>query len=418
MTRGPIESVVTLDSWYLVSAVLLAVPAVILLLECCLSLVPRQRALGHVPVRCAVLVHGVGSAAEVTDTLATLAGQLGPDDVVVVLAPADSRPPTVPRRLSVLWTTVAADASTSHVIDTGVAELCSLSVPPDVLVLVEAGYEFSGKSIERLSQSSITSGRVVMSAVSNFVHARTHWGYATRVTLEWLESIVRPGGASWLGVPCPVNSGAMAIPWSVVESDPTRPSAWLSDASPTLAMIEDQCAPMFESRSVVESRHTTSKQTHTGTIRRATRFAYASRGRDAAALAIYLAVPRVDRYLVMLAAVGLAVEFGYPARYWLFAVALTSAAIFITWLRDLRDHYGWFQLLLMPLSLALLGMRSLLVRHSQEHRNAATAEDRTRCPDCGFAITTTSTAPCFICSEVDPLFEDPDCAIVVEAFPE
>ncbi len=339
----------------LLTVLFLTVPALVLAVQCLMAVFPGRRAPLDMPVRVAVVIPVMHRSDSIEHTLNSLAGQLGANDEVVIVSTQRPDPGLRDRApaFPVRWVPCDSGASRATLLDAAASTL-ALSYPVDVVIVVEPNCEVSPGTVGRLAQRAVATGRVVQSSLSTDFTAKNDRAFARLVTLERIESHMRPLGSSRLGLPCTVHGGATAVPWPRISADPTLLGRWFSSATPLIAMTAAGCAPLFDPRARVE---------RDGPPRR----------RRVSALSLVSALlrgviaPRLDRGLARLGGATIALAYAgqlhssSPVQlWWLSATLLTVFAVGITWLRFTREHYGFVAAVTVPFSLMLRGALSFV----------------------------------------------------------
>lgn len=211
----------------LVIAVLLALPALLLLGQVLLALLPDRRVPEHPrPNRIAVLIPAHNEGRGVRPTLMQALSQLEPQDRVLVVADNCSDDTAEQARefeVTVVERSHATDRGKGFALDFGVRHLEQLAAleghAPDVVVVLDADCELGPRMLPRIASVAHATGRPVqatylMTAPNNGLKARIA-EFAMRV-----KNLVRPRGMHQLGLPCGLYGTGMAFPWPVMVQAP------------------------------------------------------------------------------------------------------------------------------------------------------------------------------------------------------
>lgn len=215
--------------WLLVLmlSLLLAVPALLLLAQVVLALLPDRTEREHPrPERIAVVMPAHNEGRGLRPTLMQAMAQLGPQDRIVVVADNctdDTADQAREFDVTVVERTHATDRGKGFALDFGVRHLEALAIQeghaPDVVVILDADCELGPRLLPRIASVAHATGRPVqatylMQAANEGLKARIA-EFAMRV-----KNLVRPRGMHQLGLPCGLYGTGMAFPWAVAVQAP------------------------------------------------------------------------------------------------------------------------------------------------------------------------------------------------------
>jgi cellulose synthase/poly-beta-1,6-N-acetylglucosamine synthase-like glycosyltransferase len=236
---------------------LATIPGAVFLLECLFgaSYRPRRKSLVEPrQPRTVVLVPAHDESAAIASTVTALRRQLGPGDVVLVVADNcsdDTAKLAQANGASVIERHDAAHRGKGYALAFGIEHLAS--APPEVVVIVDADCQVSPGGIQYLAQLAqrhhcpvqadyvLTppeqpSGHSVVSALAFFVKNR-----------------VRPRGLAALGLPCLLTGTGMAFPWEVLRKAPPTRDHLVEDMLMGLQLAELGHAPRLATDAHVTS---------------------------------------------------------------------------------------------------------------------------------------------------------------------
>lgn len=215
--------------WLLVLmlSLLLAVPALLLLSQVVLALLPDRTEREHPrPERIAVVMPAHNEGRGLRPTLMQAMAQLGPQDRILVVADNctdDTADQAREFDVTVVERTHATDRGKGFALDFGVRHLEALAIQeghaPDVVVILDADCELGPRLLPRIASVAHATGRPVqatylMQAANDGLKARIA-EFAMRV-----KNLVRPRGMHQLGLPCGLYGTGMAFPWAVAVQAP------------------------------------------------------------------------------------------------------------------------------------------------------------------------------------------------------
>jgi len=212
----------------LVLSVLVAVPALLVLTQVVLALLPDRRALPEFerPPRIAVVMPAHNEGRGLRPTLMQALAQLTPMDRIVVVADNCSDDTAAQARefdVTVVERSHATERGKGYALDFGVRALERLALEtghaPDVVIILDADCLLGPRLLTRIAAVAHATGRPVqatylMSAANDGLKARVA-EFAMRV-----KNLVRPRGMHQVGLPCGLYGTGMAFPWDVAVQAP------------------------------------------------------------------------------------------------------------------------------------------------------------------------------------------------------
>jgi len=215
--------------WLLVllMSVMLAVPALLLLGQVLLALLPDRVIKPQPrPARIAVVMPAHNEGRGLRPTLMQALAQLEPQDRILVVADNCTDDTAVHARdfdVTVVERTHATERGKGYALDFGMRHLEALAIQeghaPDVVVILDADCELGPRLLPRIASVAHATGRPVqatylMHAANSGLKARIA-EFAMRV-----KNLVRPRGMHQLGLPCGLYGTGMAFPWAVAVQAP------------------------------------------------------------------------------------------------------------------------------------------------------------------------------------------------------
>ena len=340
-----------------VVAVILLVPATVLVVQVVAALLPSRRASGADATprpTVAVLVPAHDEASGIAPTLRALHAQLAPGDRLLVVA--DNCSDDTPRVAAGAGAEVVervdpARRGKGYALDFGVRHL--EGAPPDVVVVVDADCELHPGSLDVLARACGRARRPVQAL--DLMRAPAGAALRTRIAeFAWVvKNHVRPLGCLRLGLPCQLMGTGMAFPWPILRDAPLASGHIVEDLRLGLDLAAAGAAPLFCPRALVTSwfpvhaegvadQRERWERGHVGVIvgegPRALWRALVRRRPALAALALDLSVPPLALLVVLLCgealAAALIVAAGgspTPLRIALAALALVVVATLFAW---------------------------------------------------------------------------------------
>jgi cellulose synthase/poly-beta-1,6-N-acetylglucosamine synthase-like glycosyltransferase len=212
----------------LLLSALAAAPALLVLAQVLLALLPDRRALPEFPrpPRIAVVMPAHNEGRGLRPTLMQALAQLGATDRIVVVADNCSDDTAAQARefdVTVVERTHATERGKGYALDFGVRALERLALEtgqaPDVVIILDADCTLGARLLPRIAAVAHATGRPVqatylMSAANEGLKARVA-EFAMRV-----KNLVRPRGMHQVGLPCGLYGTGMAFPWDVAVQAP------------------------------------------------------------------------------------------------------------------------------------------------------------------------------------------------------
>ncbi|RYE81790.1 MAG: glycosyltransferase [Oxalobacteraceae bacterium] len=229
-------------------ALLLAVPAAILLAQVVLALLPARAntvPAGATRPRIALLVPAHNESIGLIPTLGQALQQMRAGDRLLVVADnCDDDTAEVARRNGA---EVAERFSTEHrgkgyALDHGVRVLSAN--PPDVVVVLDADCTFSNDCIDRIATLAHASGRPVQ---ARYLMRAPDGGLKARVAefAMRVKNWVRPRGMQRISLGCGLYGTGMAFPWSVAAVAPLASGHLAEDMQLGVRLAESGTPPLF-----------------------------------------------------------------------------------------------------------------------------------------------------------------------------
>jgi len=367
----------------LLLALLVAVPAGVLLLQLVAALMKRP-APGEASMAAprddmlAVLMPAHDEAAGIAAAIAAVRAQLGPRDRLLVVADNCSDATAAIARAAGAEVSERSDAQRrgkGYALDHGVRWLENdRRDPPGVVVIVDADCIVAPHALDRLAQRCLSSGRPVQALY--LMHAPPGAPLRLRIAeFAWIvKNKVRPLGAAALGGPCQLMGTGMAFPWALIRSAPLASGHLVEDMQLGLDLAAAGTAPLFCPQALVSSvfpndvagaraQRTRWEHGHLSVIARTgprlLLRALARRDTASAALALDLMVPPLAALVLALGTL-LAIDLAWwrlaadawPAAVAAAALALLAAGVLATWRREARHLVTGRELLGLPLYVA------------------------------------------------------------------
>lgn len=195
----------------------------------------------------AVLVPAHNEAAVVAETLRSITPQMAAGDRLLVVAD----------NCSDETADIAAQAGAEVVVrhndelrgkgyalDFGIRHLASAS-PPEVVVIVDADCQVGEGCIDRLARQCASTERPVQALY--LMHSPSAAGLKMQLAeFAWrVKNLVRPLGASNMGMPCQLMGTGMAFPWTLVESADLANASIVEDMQLGIDLALNGHPPLF-----------------------------------------------------------------------------------------------------------------------------------------------------------------------------
>ena len=239
----------SLDILGIVLAGILAIPALVLAMECLAALLPaplRASGAGERP-RVAILMPAHNEESVLAATLGSIVPQLsGADRLVLVADNCTDATAGVARgfdRVDVIDRTDAGRRGKGHAIAFGIDHL--RQNPPDILVMLDADCIAGAGAIDALVRQVQVSDRPAQGLY--LMQLPNNPGLKDRLsTFAFLvKNHVRPRGLDRLGLPCLLTGCGMAFPWRTIEKIPMDHANLVEDMQMGIDLTMRGSAPRF-----------------------------------------------------------------------------------------------------------------------------------------------------------------------------
>ncbi len=236
------------DTIATIAAILLAIPLLVLGIECWLSLLPLRRCSfcpSDSPLRTVVVIPAHNEELCIATTVASVHRQVkSPASVIVVADNCDDA--TAERAIrsgATVWSrTDAIHRGKGYALNFAVEQLAQS--PPDIVIFIDADCTPGPNCIETISQLAHYHQRPVQAA--DIILAPKTGTAISRVSAlaVYVKNIARPRGLQWLGMPCMLNGTGMAFPWSVLTKVRFSNEEIAEDARICLDLVMAGIAPL------------------------------------------------------------------------------------------------------------------------------------------------------------------------------
>jgi cellulose synthase/poly-beta-1,6-N-acetylglucosamine synthase-like glycosyltransferase len=366
---------IAVNVFFSIVALGLAVPILVLFLECCAAIFPWRTPSGETSEKrpsVAVLIPAHDEALGIGATLETILPQLAQTDRVVTIADNCSDDTAdIARRFGV---TVLERQDTEHrgkgyAVNFGLQFLSEN--PPEVIVMVDADCRVEPGTLDTISRLAYTTGCPVQATYLMECPPQPTPKDSISALAFQVKNWVRPQGLARFGFPCLLTGTGMAFPWSVIHQVPLEGGNLVEDMQLGLDLAVAGYAPVFSSEARVmgmlpqqekaaKNQRTRWEHGHLQTLRsqvpRLLKAAITQQRGDLLSLALDLCVPPLS-LLVMLwvAVMGVSLLLGlvgtgwHPALWLAIEGVLLLAAIFGSWFGFGRNIIPLRTLLSVPL---------------------------------------------------------------------
>jgi cellulose synthase/poly-beta-1,6-N-acetylglucosamine synthase-like glycosyltransferase len=346
--------------WTLVAlSILLAVPAMVLLVEVLAALATRapRQCLAERPAPLVVLIPAHNEAGTIAATLASVRAELsGSDRLLVIADNCQDDTASVARAAGaeVIERRDSLRRGKGFALDFGIRHL-SRGAPPPIVIIVDADCQLAAGSLDALARRCNETGRPTQARY--LMLSPPGAGPLRRIAeFAWLvRNDVRARGLQRLGGPCQLMGSGMAFAWDSVARGQLASGHLVEDLKLGIELAEAGRAPLFcpearvtstfpSSREGVRSQRTRWEHGYLSVLlTSAPRLLARSLARanvDLLALALDLTVPPLALLVLMAGAVwAAALALGLLTAWWL-ALAVGSAllgmialAVLLAWLR-------------------------------------------------------------------------------------
>lgn len=357
----------------LLSAIALAIPCFVLLVECISALFARPAPPLRIrsEMELAVLMPAHNEAAGIVKTLRSLKPQLGPNDRLIVVADnCTDRTAELARDCgaTVVERMDETRRGKGYALDYGLRLLAG--APPAAVVVVDADCQFRFGSLRRLAAGAIAQQCPVQAVY--LIDRPVHPKLKESVSLFSfkVKNLVRPLGMARLGLPCLLTGTGMAFPWkvlakvdlgtsSIVEDMKLGLDLAVSGESPALCSAVTVVGPLPPNDIAAKTQRTRWEHGHLQIILRycpqLIAEAISQRRLDLFAIALDLAIPPLA-LLVMLwsvVSIGMTLMAGMSG-VWLPAFVCYGAgmamaiAVLLAWIKFARADISFRTLLSVP----------------------------------------------------------------------
>lgn len=353
----------------------LAVPIVVLFLECCAAIFPWRTPhwkQSETRPSVAVLIPAHDEAAGIGATLETILPQLAPTDRVVTIADnCSDETADIARRfgVTVLERQDTENRGKGYAVNFGLKFLAEN--PPEVIVMVDADCRVEPGTLDTISRLAHTTGCPVQATYLMECPPQPTPKDSISALAFQVKNWVRPQGLARFGFPCLLTGTGMAFPWSVIHQVPLEGGNLVEDMQLGLDLAVAGYAPVFspearvmgmlpQQEKAAKNQRTRWEHGHLQTLRsqvpRLLKAAITQRRGDLLSLALDLCVPPLS-LLVMLwvAVMGVSLLLGLAGARWQSALwlgiegVLLMAAIFGSWFQFGRNLIPLKTLLAIPL---------------------------------------------------------------------
>jgi cellulose synthase/poly-beta-1,6-N-acetylglucosamine synthase-like glycosyltransferase len=233
-----------------VLTLVLVLPVSLVSLECLVALLPvrprvRRQTTLEVP-RLAVVVPAHNEATVIQATLAHIRAQLRCDDQLLVVADNCTDETARVARLAGATVVERHDQTLrgkGHALAFAREQLDI--APPEVVIVVDADCVPAAHAIPRLARCSWGADRP---AQATYLIRAPESGSATQRVAQFavtVKNLVRPLGATRLGLPCQLAGSGMAFPWHIFRGAPLASSHLVEDLQLGLDLSRAGHAPVF-----------------------------------------------------------------------------------------------------------------------------------------------------------------------------
>jgi cellulose synthase/poly-beta-1,6-N-acetylglucosamine synthase-like glycosyltransferase len=244
------------------AAMLMAVPATVLLLQVLLALRARPESTPAAPAQLrasvAVLVPAHDESAGIAAALATMIPQLTAGDRLLVVADNCSDDTASVARAAGAEVVEREDRQQrgkGYALDFGVRALAAR--PPEIVIVVDADCTLEPHAIDRLAQRCAEARRPIQALY--LMHAAAAAGLRARIAeFAWVvRNHVRPLGFSQWGLPCQLMGTGMAFPWEQLRTVPLASGHLVEDMQLGIDLAIAGAAPLFCPQARVHSAFAT-----------------------------------------------------------------------------------------------------------------------------------------------------------------
>ncbi|MCY2954762.1 MAG: glycosyltransferase family 2 protein [Planctomycetota bacterium] len=359
-------------------AIVLMVPAAVLLVECLGGALfwsrHQARPLSDRRLRTVVLIPAHNEESSVGETVSHVLGQLTPGDQVIVVADncTDKTAEVAQQAGARVLQRSSPDRGKGYALAFGVESLADS--PPDVLVVLDADTRLKDGSVQRLVSEAAATGRPAQAVYLLQPSANATLKQRISALAFLTKSLGRAPGAYLLGCPNQLCGTGMAFPWEVIRAAPLASANIVEDVKLGIDLTIHGRTPLFcPDAQVIGDVVPTDADVHGQRCRWEHGHLYTMlteiprllahairRGRiDLLALALDLSVPPLSLFVLLLALLQvIAIVAGCLMSQWTAAwlngasIAAVAVAVFLTWLLHGRSIVPFRVLLGIPLYIA------------------------------------------------------------------
>ena len=217
---------IIVDTILAILALALAAPALFLLIECVLALLPRNGRhessdSGAAP-RTFVVIPAHNEASGIAPVIANIRSQLADGDRVIVVADNCTDDTAIVARRAgadVIERSSSADRGKGFAIEFAVREIAK-GQPPDVVILIDADCFISADGIRRLAQRAQRLDRPVQAEYLLTAPPNPSARSVISALAVLVKNRVRPRGLDHLCGACHLTGSGMAFPWRLLKESP------------------------------------------------------------------------------------------------------------------------------------------------------------------------------------------------------
>jgi cellulose synthase/poly-beta-1,6-N-acetylglucosamine synthase-like glycosyltransferase len=353
-----------IDKIALFAAILLAVPLIVLAIECWLSLLPlrsnRMRSEPGTPFSFAVVIPAHNEAERIASAVARIKEQVPDDTPVIVVADNcdDATAANAETAGAIVWRRddperrgkgYALNYAWEHLAD----------CPPNVVVCIDADCVPGADCISTIAQLAYERRRPVQAGYTMYAPAGATGLAHVSALAVYVKNVVRLRGLQWLRLPCLLTGSGMAFPWealaavrhedaNIVEDMRACSDLAIAGFAPLPCMEVGITSPLPTKQAGFMSQRTRWEHGHLRTIltevpRLLARFPITG-SLSPVALALELAVPPLSLLLgttiagaIVLAGIGFVRSYWLPLIYLVAAIGAAALGMSLVWLRGGRQ---------------------------------------------------------------------------------
>jgi cellulose synthase/poly-beta-1,6-N-acetylglucosamine synthase-like glycosyltransferase len=204
---------------FLIIAILISIPILVLFVECCLALLPTRMPLVTIErPKVTVLVPAHNEAGGIATTLKTLLLELTTRDRLIVIAD------NCTDETAAIARTIGATAierqdlqrrGKGYALDYGLKFIAA--DPPEVVVIIDADTDVRTGTIERIATLAKSARRPIQATYLLNTPSQSSARSAVSAFGFIVKNLVRPKGLAQIGLPCLLHGTGMAFPWSAID---------------------------------------------------------------------------------------------------------------------------------------------------------------------------------------------------------